>query len=103
MGRCEAMARDSVSRLRDIVLAAGELGFQIIVNSPFVEPTEFRRVAPPLKPGAEGHLTFYVGKKVWADFLFMAERYPDQMAAIEALGDVNWKPPVKEPDNGAKQ
>jgi hypothetical protein len=93
--------RDPVVRLRDIVMSAKELGFQIVVKSPFVEPNEFRRVAPPLKPGMEGHLTFYVGEKVWKDFLWINERYPEVLAAVQELGDVFWKPTVKEPDNGA--
>jgi hypothetical protein len=94
------MARDPVARLRDIVLSAKELGFEIIVKSPFVEPTEFRRSAPPLKPGKEGHLVFYVGEKVWKDFLWVSERYPEVMKAVTELGDVFWKPPVTEPANG---
>lgn len=94
------MARDAVSRLRDVVLSAKELGFQIVVKSPFTEPDELRRAAPPLKPDVEGHLVFYVGEKLWKNYLWVAERYPDQMAALAELGDVYYKPPKKEADNG---
>lgn len=95
------MARDPVSRLREVVLAAKELGFEIVVKSPFTEPDEFRRVAPPLKPDTEGHLVFYVGEKLWKEFLFYAERYPNQMAALADLGDVYYKPPKRQ-DNGTE-
>lgn len=98
------MARSPEQRIRELVMAAVELNFQIIVGAPVVEPDEIYRVRPPIKPDEPlPALRFYIGKKIWDQFLFMAERYPDQLKAIEAADIEYYKHPAKEGGDGTSK
>lgn len=91
------MARSPEQRIRDLVMAAVELNFTIIVGAPVVEPHEILRIRPPIKPDEPlPSLQFYIGKQAWKDYLFLAERYPDQIAAIEAADIQYYKHPKEE-------
>lgn len=98
------MARAPEQRIRELVLAAVELNFEIIVGAPVVEPDEIYRVRPPIKPDEPlPGLRFYIGKKVWKDFMFLAERYPEVMAAVAAADIQYYKHPEKEGSDGASK
>lgn len=98
------MAREPEQRIRELVMAAVELNFQIIVGAPVVEPTEIYRVRPPIRPDEPlPGLRFYIGKKVWDSFMFLAERYPEVMKAVDAADIEYYKHPAKDGTDGTSE
>lgn len=56
-------------RIWDLVKAAKDLNFKLVIGHPIVAANDVQRITPPIRPGEHPQMTFYVGQKAWDSFL----------------------------------